>query len=74
MAHEGINANELFDQIQQFNTLALVNLLRALEGLEEPVAQQLRNGCLDQLAALSHHFGQRDDLLETSESSSSSAA
>ena len=74
MAHEGINANELFDQIQQYNTIALVNLMRALEGLDEPVAKQLRTGCLDQLASLSHHFGQRDDLLKASEPTSSSAA
>ena len=74
MAHQGVNANELFDQIQQYNTIALVNLLRALEGLEEPVAQQLRKGCLDQLAALSYHFGQRDDLLNASETPSTSAA
>jgi len=68
-AHKGINANELFDQIHQYNTIGLVNLLRALEDLEEPIAKQLRNVCLDQLAALSHHFGQRDDLLNSSETS-----
>ena len=74
LAHEGINANELFDQIQQYNTIALVNLLRELEDLEEPMAKQLRTGCLDQLAALSHHFGQRDDLLSGSKTPSSIAA
>lgn len=67
MAHKGINANELFDQIHQYNTIVLVNLLRALEDLEEPVAKQLRNGCLNQLAALSYHFGQRDDLIDASQ-------
>ena len=62
-AHDGINANELFDQIQQYNTIALVNLLRALEDNGEPVAKQLKTACLDQLLTLSHHIGQRDDLL-----------
>ena len=61
---EGVEANELFEQIQQRNTLALVNLLRELQGIEGDVASKLRNGCLDQLAALSHQFGKRDDLLE----------
>ena len=60
---EGIDAHELFEQIHQRNTQALVLMLRELEGVEGDVAQRLRAGCLDQLAALSHHFGQRDDLL-----------
>ena len=61
---EGVEANELFEQIQQRNTLALVNLLREFQGIESDVASRLRNGCLDQLAALSHQFGKRDDLLQ----------
>ena len=60
---EGIDASELFDQIHQRNTQVLVTMLRELENVEGDVAQRLRTGCLDQLAALSHHFGQRDDLL-----------
>ena len=60
---EGIDASELFDQIHQRNTQALVQILRELQGLEGNVAQLLRTGCLDQLAALSHHYGQRNDLL-----------
>ncbi len=60
---EGINANELFEQIHQRNTQALVQILRELQDIEGDVAHRLRTGCLDQLAALSHHFGQRDDLL-----------
>lgn len=60
---EGINAHELFEQIHQRNTQALVQLLRELQNVEGEIAQRLRLGCLDQLAALSHHFGQRDDLL-----------
>ena len=62
-SHTDVNANQLFDQIQQFNTIALVNLMRSLEEHDEPVAKQLRTGCLNQLTALSHHIGQRDDLL-----------
>ena len=65
----GIEPNELFDQIQQRNTLALVNLLRDLQGVAGDVASRLRSGCLDQLAALSHHYGKRDDLLNKSSAS-----
>ena len=53
---------ELFDQIQQANTLALIHLLRQLEGVVTETAGQLRNGCLDQLDALSHHAGHRQGL------------
>ena len=60
---EGIDANELFDQIHQRNTQALVQLMRELDGVEGDIAQRLRTGCLDQLAALSEHIGQRDDIL-----------
>lgn len=60
---EGIDAHELFDQIHQRNTMVLIRMLRELENVEGDVAQLLRTGCLNQLAALSHHYGQRDDLL-----------
>ena len=60
---EGIDANELFDQIHQRNTQIIVQIVRTLQGIEGDVAEKVRNGCLDQLAALSHHIGQRDDLL-----------
>ena len=60
---EGINPNELFEQIHQRNTQALVHMLRELQSLEGDIAYRLRTACLDQLIALSHHFGQRDDLL-----------
>ena len=63
--HQNINANELYDQIQQFNTIAMVNILQSLEDNNEPVAKQLRTGCLDQLTALSSHIGQRDDILNS---------
>ena len=65
MACKGLNnvePAELFEQIQQANTLALVGLLRQLEGVVGATAGQLRNGCLDQLDALSHHAGHRQDL------------
>ena len=60
---EGIDALELFDQIQQQNTLALVSIIKELQDIDGSTASLLRSGCLDQLAALSHHFGQRNDLL-----------
>ena len=62
-AIEGVDPNELFDQIHQRNTQILVQLLRNLQGVDGDVAERLHTACLDQLAALSHHFGQRDDLL-----------
>ena len=60
---EGINASELFDQIQQSNTIALVKIVRELQDVEGEIAANLRFSCLDQLAAQSHCFGQRDDIL-----------
>ena len=60
---EGIEPNELFEQIHQGNTQVLVQLLRGLDNVRGEVAQRLRTGCLDQLAALSHHYGQRNDLI-----------
>ena len=60
---EGINANELFDQIQQFNTIALITIIRELENIEGEVASLLRICCMDQLAVQSHYFGVRDDML-----------
>ena len=60
---EEINANELFDQIQQFNTVALIDLARELGEVEGEVASLLRDCCLNQIVAQSHYFGLRDDLL-----------
>jgi len=60
---EGIEPNELFDQIQQFNTTALIRILRELNEVEGEVASLLRKSCLDQLLAQSHYFGVRDDIL-----------
>ena len=58
-----VNSSELFEQIHQANTLAVVDLLRRLEGVPGETAGQLRHGCLDQLSALSHHFGHRPGLI-----------
>ena len=60
---EGINANELFDQIQQYNTIALVQLARELNDIEGEIASLLREGCLNQVVAQSHYFGIREDML-----------
>ena len=61
-----LQANELFDQIHQGNTLALMGLLLQLEGVEGDGAAQLRQACLDQLSAIGHHFGERSDRLQAS--------
>ena len=56
---EQIDANELFDQIQQSNTLSLIKLLRELNQIESEIATSLRICCLDQMAAQSLYFGER---------------
>ena len=66
---EGVDANELYDLIQQRNALILVNLLRQLDGVDTDTAGLLRTGCLNQIVALSQHFGQRDDLLNRADES-----
>ena len=70
---EGVDANELYDLIQQRNTLILVNLLRQLDGVDTETAGLLRTGCLNQIVALSQHYGQRNDLLNRAEESSASS-
>ena len=60
---DNVDPAELFEQIHQANTLELVNLIQQLEQLVSETAGQLRNGCLDQLEALSHHSGIRQDLI-----------
>ena len=57
------DGQELFDKIHQANTLALVELLRRLDALPNEITALLRLGCLNQLAALSHHIGHRAELL-----------
>lgn len=71
---EGVDGNELFDLIQQRNTLILVNLLRQLENNDTDAAGLLRTGCHNQLVALCQHFGQRDDLLNQTDTSVSQDA
>ena len=70
---EGVDANELYDLIQQRNMLILVNLLRQLDGVNTETAGLLRTGCLNQIVALSQHYGQRNDLLNRAEESSASS-
>ena len=70
---KGVDANELYDLIQQRNTLILVNLLRQLDGVDTETAGLLRTGCLNQIVALSQHYGQRNDLLNLAEESSASS-
>ena len=65
LACQGLNnvdPPELFEQIHRANTLELVDLMHQLEHVVGVTAGQLRNGCLDQLEALSHHAGHRQDL------------
>ena len=58
-----IDADELFDQIHQRNTELLVDLINRLLPLKSDIAERLQKACLDQIVALSHHIGKRDDLL-----------
>ena len=57
-----VDPRELFEQIHRANTLELVDLMHQLEDVVGETAGQLRKGCLDQLDALSHHAGIRQDL------------
>ncbi len=57
---ENINPDELFDQIHQLNRITMITLLRKLENVETFISQQLREACLDQIIALSHHYGFRN--------------
>nr|WP_115094577.1 hypothetical protein [Synechococcus sp. UW106] len=60
----GVDANELFDQIHQRNSRVFIQLIRLLNTVEGDTSENLRTACLDQLLALSHRIGQRDDLLD----------
>ena len=51
--------DELFDLAQHLNRLKFLNLLRALEGVAGPMAQQLRNMTYYQLGSMSHYYGMR---------------
>jgi hypothetical protein len=61
----GLRANELFDQIHQGNTMALMGLLLQLEGVGGDGAAQLRQGCLDHWIAIGNDLGTRSDLLQS---------
>ena len=69
-----IDAVQLFEQIHQRNSAILINLLNELNEVDGEVVEKLKKGCLNQLLALSMHFGQRDDLLNASETPSTSGA
>lgn len=58
-----IDADELFDQLHQRNTELLVDLINRLLPIKSDIAERLQKACLDQILALSHHVGRRDDLL-----------
>lgn len=60
---EGVDGSELFDQIIQRNMVTYINLIRELKTSDGHVENLLRDCCLNQLFALSQHYGQRDDLL-----------
>lgn len=57
---EGVNPDELFDQIVQRNRLALIQLLREIDTLEETTAKLVRTACRDQLIAIGFHIGSRE--------------
>lgn len=61
---DGVEADELFEQIHHRNTLVIVQILRLLNKVEGETAGHLRTACLDQLAALSFHIGKRSDILD----------
>ena len=57
--HNGINPDELFDQIHSINRLLLVGLTRKLQGENNIIAKQLTSACLDQISILSEHLGSK---------------
>ena len=61
---DNIDCDELFEQIHQRNTQILVEIIKQLQDHDSDMGHKLQMACLDQLEALSHHYGQRDDLLQ----------
>jgi hypothetical protein len=51
--------DEVFDVIQMINRQKFLDLLEVLEGIDLPGAAVLRTLAINQLAALSHHYGVR---------------
>ena len=61
LAHiEGVNPDEIFDQIAHRNRLALVQLLREIASLEGRAVQMIREACWDQLISIGFHIGSRE--------------
>ena len=52
----GINSDELFDQVYMKNRLALVMLLRELETNNNEFISQIEKACYQQIDAISKHF------------------
>ena len=60
MAHMGFEElDELYDLVQFANRQSFFELLGAVEDIDLPAARALRTMALNQLKALSHHFGVR---------------
>ena len=51
--------DEVFDMIQHYNLIKLVEFLRISDGLSIPLVTMLRGAAYRQLEALSAHFGSR---------------
>nr|WP_115094579.1 hypothetical protein [Synechococcus sp. UW106] len=49
---EGVEPNELFEQIVHINRKQILNLLTAIDSIKQPLIPELKQTCLDQLVAL----------------------
>ena len=54
-----VDADELFDQIQQKNKIVLVNIIKELEICDGEISEQLQTACLNQIEILSSYFGNK---------------
>ena len=54
-----VDADELFDQIQQKNKIVLVNIIKELEICDSEISEQLQTACLNQIEILSSYFGNK---------------
>ena len=52
----GVNSDELFDQVYMKNRLALVMVLREIENINDNFVSQIRTACYQQIDAISKHF------------------
>ena len=57
---EGIEPDELFDQIRQRNQHGLIQVLRGVEYEGGAVTELVRTACRDQLVAIGFHMGSRE--------------